>query len=244
MHQEMETKLGLTERETQIVNRILLDLHPQLVREWTLVGGLPLRFWAARAGKVWQEPFNDLDLISAAEQVLKSAVTGNFIVRHHHSNPQGFYFQLAHKQFPQVTIDIFPDHLDEETQIASLFGLDMQIPIPEEMYLFTLRDILLLLDRSRGLPPKHIIKMRLLEELVDSRKVSLIWERRHKNLPAQESKIYEYPSFGELKEAVEDALKKKVNNIKPWIKSDPLAPCVECVSDPSFPLYREQINQH
>lgn len=239
MYQETETKLGLTKSEAQIVNRILYDLCPHLVQEWTLVGGLPLRFYAARVGKIWQEPFNDLDLISAAEQVLKSTVTRNFLIRHHHSNPQGFYFQFTHKQFPQVTIDIFPDHLGEETQIVSLFGLDMQIPIPEEMYLFTLRDILLLLDHPRGLPPKHIIKMRLLEELIDPRKVSLIWKRRHKNLPAQESKIYEYPVFKELKEAIESTLKKKVSNIKPWIKSDPLTPCGECVQNVSFPLLRD-----
>lgn len=235
----METKLGLTERETQIANRILLDLYPHLIREWTLVGGLPLRFYAARVGRVWQEPFNDLDLISATEQVLRSTVTENFIIRHHHSSLQDFYFQFTHKQFPQVTIDIFSDHLDEETQTASLFGLDMRIPTSEEMYLFTLRDILLLLDHPRGLPPKHITKMRLLEELIDPRKVSLVWERRHKNLPAQESKIYEYLVFRELKEAVEGALKEKVNNIKPWIKSDPLVPCGECVQDVNFPLLRD-----
>lgn len=242
MHQEIETKLGLTEREAQTANRILLDLYPHLVREWTLVGGLPLRFYAASSGRVWQEPFNDLDLISATEQVLKSTVTGNFIIRHHHSNLQNFYFQLTHRQFPQVTIDIFPDHLDEEIQKISLFGLNMRIPSPEEMYLFTLRDILLLLDHPRGLPPKHITKIRLLEELADLRKVSLVWERRHKNLPTQESKIYEYPSFNELKEAVEDALKEKTKNIKTWIKSDPLAPCAECISDLNFPLYREKVN--
>lgn len=242
MFKETENNFGLSKRETKIVKAILINLNKYLTpNEWILVGGIPIRYHAMQAGESYKYPFNDIDLIARKESVLSPQVRKKFIIRHHHSNPNDFYFQLQHKDFPSITIDIFTDQVGEKFITIDLWNTPVRILIPEEMYIFKLRDILLLLDHRRGLPPKHIEELRLLEKLVNFDKVSKLWEERHKNRPSVET-AYGYPSLQALKQAVEDALKQKKSNIKPWVKSDPLVSCSECAKDPNFPLYRDQQN--
>lgn len=182
-----KTNLGLTTKESKMLKTILKDLLDYLQGDWLVVGGLPLRYYLSQNGESWNCPFNDLDLISRNESVLSPGAIESFYIAHHHSNPNHFYFQLIHHLFPKVRVDIFTDHVGEESRQIYVFGIPVRIPIPEEMYLFKLRDILLLLDHSRGLPPKHIEEMRFLGEISNRKKVKAIWQRRHKNPPEQDN---------------------------------------------------------
>lgn len=236
--------LGLTTKESKMIKTILKDLFGYLQGDWLVVGGLPFRYYFIQHGKSWKYPFKDLDLILRKKEVLSPKVLKSFYTAHYHSSSNGFYFQLIHHSFPKVRVDIFTDHVGEENRQIYVLGIPVRIPIPEEMYLFKLRDILLLLDHPRGLPLKHIEQLRLLRNICNRRKTEAIWQRRHKNPPEQDNQIYKFASLELLEKAVEKNLEKKKENIKEWIRSNPLAPCAECVRDLNFPLYRERANRH
>lgn len=233
-----KTNLGLTTKESKMLKTILKDLFGYLQGDWLVVGGLPFRHYSIQHGKSLKYPFNDLDLISRKKEVLSPKVLKSFYTAHYHSSLNGFYFQLIHHSFPKVRVDIFTDHVGEESRQIYVFGIPVRIPIPEEMYLFKLRDILLLLDHPRGLPPKHIEEMHFLGKISNRRKVKAIWQRRHKNPPEQDNQIYKFASLELLEKTVEKNLIKKKENIKKWVKSDPLVHCDECVQDINFPLLR------
>lgn len=239
MGAELEPDLRLTESETRAAQHILSRLNHYLVKEWTVVGGLAIRYLFAKHRRAWNYPFNDLDIISPTESVLATSASEEFDILHHHRAPETFYFQLTNNEFPWIRIDIFQDVVGEETQTINFLGQEVRIPIPEEIYLFKLRDILLLLNHPRGLPPKHVEEFRFLETIVNLRKVRSLWEQRHLSPPRIDRRIYEFKSFDELTQEVERELEEKAENIKEWEKSDPLVACDECLKDSPFPLLRD-----
>jgi hypothetical protein len=245
MNIEKESWLGLAEKELEKVRTIFIDLKSYLrPQDWILVGGLPLRYYLSEQGKKWEYPFNDLDIISKHRSVLSSTVCEKFNVRHNHNagNISLFYFQLSHKNYPGITIDIFGDPIPEGANFQEIFffGRRVQIIIPEEMYLFKLRDIPLLANSKRGLPPKHITQLAILKELADHSIVKHLWNLRHTNTPELEP-IYQYTSLEDAVAAVERSIEEKKDNIRKWTKSDPLKSCTECIHDPRFPLLRDSI---
>lgn len=236
---DIEKYLGLANAEKLTIKQIFLDLYPHLNGSWIIVGGLPRRMYLKEHGKTWPWKFNDIDIAAREHSILSPSVTNNFYVTHHHRNDELFYFQMLHKKHHDVTIDIFQDHWGLKTTPATLFGREIIIPTTEEMFLFTMRDILALVDNPRGLPPKHIKMFDFFNEIIDRQKVEELWTQRHRNLPSYDNEIYRFSSLTDLIATLEIALDENKANVKPWKKSDPLAPCQECILDRRFPLYRE-----
>lgn len=233
---ELETNLSI---EVEPIKTVMKDLVSYLQGDWMVVGGLPYRYYLSQQGKHLDYPLKDLDLISKKESVLSPEAAKKFYISHHHSGSDDFYFQLIHQLYQEVRVDIFTDHQGEESRQAHILGIPVKIPIPEEMYLFKLRDILLLIDHPRGLPMRHIEEMHALKKMSGREKIRALWQKRHKNPPKQDDQIYKFPSLSTLEETVEESVEKKKENIREWERSNPLAPCGQCVRDFKFPLYRE-----
>lgn len=237
-----ETLMFIPETERQTSYQILTDLFPYLSGNWVMVGGLPMCYYASLHHETYPYKFNDFDIAASDSAVLLPEVSRAFFIYHHHQQGSTkFYFQLGHKQFPEIHIDIFCP-APEQTNEITVLDRSILIPTPEEMFLYKLRDIDLLLDSPRGLPPKHLEQLRILEKTYNNELATKLWNERHIN---QLDYLPIYSRFQSLQEAIEtikDKIKIKSGNIKDWTKSNPLTECRECVHYNNFQLYRDGFN--
>ena len=91
------------------IRTVLADLAYYARGRYSLVGGLPIRYYLMKEGiSVPERPFNDIDLVAEGPEAFHYALVEHFLIHHFHDGSLGrdFRFVLIHKE-TNTKVDVF-----------------------------------------------------------------------------------------------------------------------------------------
>jgi hypothetical protein len=208
----------------------LADLAFYARGRYSLVGGLPIRYFLAKAGKVVpHRPFNDIDLIAEGAEAFHPSLVESFLIHHFHDGSPGrdFRFVLVHKK-TNTKIDIFNELLLNGVVGEVNFGRG-RLPIQslESQLAKTVYDLATMHHRA-PIDPKQFADAAALMGIADLKKAGALFELQ---LP-------QGPTLGDAFLEAQDRAANNPESVadKPW-QSKPPYQCSKCYpSSPDWPL--------
>jgi hypothetical protein len=180
--------VGFNPQEEKRIRTHLNKLLPYFKKdEFAIVGGIPIRYFAAIKGvKVPKRSFNDIDMVASNVTTINPKVAKEFLVSHYHYNPNlpknesNFYVVLVDPE-SKTKVDIFDEknqqYVAAKRVKVKFAGIPVYVESLEDQLVVSVKEAYRVVTKNFTEEPKKIEDIELMLRIADLELAQSYWKK-------------------------------------------------------------------